>query len=96
MLNVIDQNQTNCYRIRYYYLKEDKEHECYHMLGFDDKSHDIINLGDYKYYRQAIDVFAQMDHNDNDLIYFQKNKKLFYMPANITDERECIFIYGGL
>lgn len=96
MLTVIDQSQTNQYRIRYFYLNEDKEHECYHMIGFDDDTHELVNLGDYKYYKQAIDVFASMDYQDNDLIYYKKNNKLFYMPENITDEQECLLIFGSL
>lgn len=96
MLNVIDQSGNNIYRIRYFYLKEDKENECYHMIGSDDETKELVNLGDYKFYKQAIDVFAKMDYQDNDLMYYKTNKKIYTMPANITDERECIWIYGSI
>ena len=95
MLFVTDQLELGVYRICYYHLEHDKEHNVWHMIGYDETSKQLIDLGVYNFYRQAIDVFAQMDYKENDLMYFKKQQKFFIMPPNITDERECIAIYGS-
>ena len=96
MLTVINQENTNQYRIRYYYLKWDSEISMYRMIGSDADTHELVTLGIYRFYKQAIDVFARMDYKDNDLMYFKKTKKEFYMPENIIDPQVCIQVYGNL
>ena len=95
MLFVLDQAQLNVYRVRYYHLEFDNEFKVWHMIAFDDTSERLVDLGVYNFYRQAIDVFAHMDYKENDLMYFKPQNKFFEMPPNITDERECISIYGS-
>lgn len=95
MIFVVTQDRKNAYLIRYFHLNKDEETGVYEMVGFDDKTHNLVSLGIYNFYKQAIDVFAKMDYEDNDIMYYKPNNKLFEMPYNITDERECIQIYGS-
>jgi len=96
MITVIAQNRVNKYRIRYFHLEKGSEDHWWHMIGFDDTTYNLVDLGVYKFYKQAIDVFANMDYQDNDIMYYKTNNKIFQMPENIIDERECIFIYGSI
>ena len=96
MLTVINQENTNQYRIRYYHLQWDSDINMYKMIGSDADTHELVLLGVYKFYKQAINTFALMDYKDNDLMYFKKTKKIFVMPENITDPQECIQIFGSL
>ena len=96
MLKVVNQSQTQTYLIEAFWLEQDKETHFYHMkaiarLNVSDK--EWVDLGTYNYYRQAIEVFAQMDYNDNDLMYYRTNAKVFVMPGNITDERELDILF---
>lgn len=94
MLNVITQGQTACYRIRFFYLKHVEDH--YDLIGSNDETKELVKLAEYKYYKQAIDVFGLMDYQDNDLFYYKTDNKLFYLPENITDEQMMLQIYGSL
>lgn len=95
MLFVREQSEENVYMICYYHLHYDKEHNVWLMIGYDEKSKQLINLGVYNFYRQAIQVFAEMDYKENDLMYYKKTPKWYCMPPNITDEKECISVYGS-
>ena len=96
MINVIAQDKVNVYRIRYFHLKKNELTGHYHMIGSDADSHQLVDLGVYNFYKQAIETFALMDYQDNDIMYYKTDKKVFQMPDNITDERECIRIYGNI
>ncbi len=96
MINVIAQDKISKYRIRYFHLQKDEETGFYHMIGSDAETHELVDLAVYNFYRQAIEVFAHLDYNDNDIMYYKTNKKIFQMPENITDPQECIRIYGNL
>lgn len=90
MLLVVTQDESEKYLMEYFYLREDEEHH-WHMKGLarlDVEHTEAVDLGVYNFYRQAIDVFAQMDYYANDLLRFKSGNKIFYMPANIIDERE--------
>lgn len=96
MLTVITQDQTAQYEIEYFYLKHDEEYNVYKMIGrarFNLTDTDLVLLGIYNFYRQAIEVFATMDYNANDLMYYRTQKKIYQMPPNITDERELNILY---
>lgn len=97
MLLVTTQDQSQNYLIEYFHL-DTLENGTYEMVGLarlNLTETQLVHLGYYKFYKQAIDVFARMDYKDNDLMYFKEQKKYFVMPANILSERECIAIYGS-
>ena len=101
MLFVTDYTGINTYRINNYHLSfmqlpgsaDPTQYYC--MVGYTDYDNKLVLLGYYKFYRQAIDVFAQMDYKENDLMYFKKTRKDFIMPECIYDEDECISVYGS-
>lgn len=96
MLTVTTQDQTTTYQIEYFHLEHDEEHNVYQMIGLarlNVSETQLVLLGIYNFYRQAIEVFGQMDYCDNDLMYYRTHKKIFVMPENITDERELNIIY---
>lgn len=97
MFTVTNQAQTETYDICYFHLQYDEDNKVYHMIGLarlNLTETELVDLGVYNFYKQAIDVFARMDYQCNDLIYYKRNNKIFVMPENITDEREIKFIYG--
>lgn len=96
MISIIAQDKVSKYLIRYFHLNQDPETGYYHLIGFDDVTHELVDLGVFNFYRQAIEVFATVDYNDNDIMYYRTHKKVIQIPDNITDERECIFIYGNI
>lgn len=98
MLLVTTQNQKEQYLIEYFHLNllENKTFEMVGLARLNLTETKLVHLGYYKFYRQAIDVFAQMDYKDNDLMYFKEQKKIFVMPENILDPQVCIAVYGGL
>lgn len=94
MIKVVDQSQTNTYLIEYYHL--DEREDGWHMIAlarYNLEETGLVDLGTYKYYRQAIEVFAQLDYNANDLMYYRTQEKIFYMPENILDEKELNILY---
>ena len=97
MLLVTNQNQNQTYLIEYFHLNklEDNTYEMVGLARSDLTDIKLIHLAYYKFYRQAIEVFAQMDYKDNDLMYFKEGNKIFIMPANILTENECVAIYGN-
>lgn len=97
MLVVTTQDGLNTYRLQYFHLNK-LENGTYEMVGLarlNLTDTELVHLGYYKFYRQAIDVFGQMDYKDNDLMYFKQFEPRFYMPENILSERVCIEIYGS-
>lgn len=96
MIVVQNQEQTAKYLIRYYYLNYNEKESLYDFLGFDDETKELVVLAKYNFYRQAIEVFADLDHKVNDLFYYKRKGKFYIMPENITDPQECIAIYGNL
>ena len=94
MLKVINQQQSNTYLIEWFHLKELEDG--WHMIAsarLNLSDTELVDLGTYKYYRQAIEVFAQMDYESNDLIYYRTHSKVYQMPENILDERELNILY---
>ena len=94
MLKVTNQEQTDTYLIEFFYLKE--QEDGWHMIGsarINLSEQELVDLGTYKYYRQAIEVFAIMDYNANDLMYYRTQNKCYTMPENILDERELNILY---
>lgn len=99
MIYILNQNKTNVYYIYSYYLKYNEEGECYELRGIARpslKDIEFVILGVYKFYKQATEVFSKIDYENNDLMYYKKNKKYIELPENIIDERECISIYGSI
>lgn len=97
MIWITTQDRLNEYRIYYYHLNTLKD-GTYEMVGLarlNLTETKFVHLGYYKFYKQAIDVFAHIDYIDNDLTYFKENKKTYYMPENILSERVCVAIYGS-
>ena len=94
MIKVTNQSQTDTYLIEYYYLKQLEDG--WHMIAMARYNLDemgLVDLGTYKYYRQAIEVFATLDYNANDLMYYRTQEKIYVMPENILDERELNILY---
>lgn len=96
MVNVVDQTKENIYRIRYYHLKFDSDLNVYQLIGSDADTKELVLLGVFNFYKQAIETFARIDYLDNDLFYFKDTKKVFEVPENITDPQVCLSIYGSL
>lgn len=98
MLLVTTQDQTKTYLIEYFHLNklEDETYEMIGMARLNVSDTELVHLGYYKFYKQAISVFGEMDYKDNDLMYFKKTKHVYIMPENILDPQVCISVYGEL
>lgn len=97
MLKVTTQDNKNVYEIYYFHLNylQDGTFEMVGLARLNVTQTQYVHLAYYKYYRQAITVFAQMDMKATDLIYFRKNKRCYVMPENILNPDVCIQIYGA-
>lgn len=92
MIYIVTQDQTEGYDIYYYHIKEDETYHFYSIVGLarlNLTKTKLVTLGLYSTYKQATEVFADIDYNDNDLMYYKTNKKIFYMPVNIVNGQEC-------
>lgn len=82
MIYVVSQNSENdLRRIYYYHLQEDKNNNTWSIIGFDIDTKELITLGIYSNYKQAIYVFGEMRRHDNDIIYFRQIANIYYMPS---------------
>ena len=98
MLFVKTQDKKNDYLI-YYFCINSLENNTFEIVGlarFNLNETELVHLGYYKYYKQAITIFSEMDYKNNDLMYFKETKKVYIMPENIVDPNVCISTYGGL
>ena len=95
MLICTNQAGTAAYRLYYYHLEKDAETERWHMVGFDRDTSNLVDLASYKYYEQAIAVFAEMVIAEGDLVYFKKRAPRYTMPPSIETE-EGIRKFVGL
>lgn len=88
MIYVINQDQSAEYNIDYFHIREDKNYNICFIVGLarlNLKETKLVQLGMYSTYKQAIDTFAEIDYQDNDLFYYKTNKKIFYMPENMVN-----------
>ena len=100
MVQVISQGGESAWLIEWFKLRESEAIEgWWEMIGMARISLEetqIVSLGSYKYWKQAIDVFARLDYEANDLMYYRQRQKLFQMPDAIVDEQVCLQVYGSL
>lgn len=100
MIQIITQNGQSEWRIEAFWIKEREDPALFEIVGLariNLSDTQIVSLGVYLYHSQAMDVFAQIDRLDNDLLYFRtQNKRIYWMPEAITDEREIMRLYGAI
>ena len=99
MINVITQNAQHQWRIEWFKLNHIPSTGWWEMIGMariDLEHTDIVRLGSYKYYKQAIEVFASMDYIANDIMYYRSHSQLYQLPPAIIDEQTCLQVYGSL
>lgn len=92
MLIVTNQSQTETHRIYYYHIVELKEYGCWMIVGLAKdtlKSNELVKLALYSDYKQAIQVFAEMDYKCNDLIYYKAHEPYYIMPENMINGQEA-------
>lgn len=99
MINVIAQNGVDSWLVDWFKLQFNEETgwiDFIAMARLTVQQTEIVKLGSYKFYKQAIDVFARLDYQTNDLMYYRTQAKLFQMPEAIVDEQVCLAVYGSL
>lgn len=99
MIKIITQDGTATYEIEYFHIEYNEETTMYDIIGrarFDLEQTALVVLGSYTFHRQALEVFATIDYNDNDLMYYRINQKELQLPEDITDPQECMRRYGVL
>lgn len=99
MIKAISQNGTDIWVIDWFKIREAKAGEGFEIIGMariDLEETEIVTLGWYRYWKQAIEVFGSMDYQSNDLMYYRTHSSVFQLPPAIVDEQECLQIYGSL
>lgn len=99
MIKVISQGGDEAWLVDQFWIKPLGEGLGYAMQAIARPELEqirFIDIGWYKFYRQALDVFAQLDYEQNDLMCYRKRARCFQMPEPILDERECMRRYGRI
>lgn len=100
MAIVIDQSGENRWDIEWFKIEEDASLEApfsiVAMARIDLTRTEIVELGRYTFYKQAIETFAEIDKIASDIMFYRTHKKLYQLPPNVSDPIQCLMIYGSL
>lgn len=102
MLYVVTQSGQGPFRLEYFYIDGTVDSEGgrdFRMKGLiriDLETTELIELGEFVFFKQAIEVFSAMDRISNDLLYYRTNQGFYEIPPAIVSEQECLRIYGSL
>lgn len=85
MIFITTQDGTEQYLIEYFHIVEHPHYDYYPIVGLarlNLSQTKLVELGVYAKRKQAVQVFAAIDYNDNDLFYYKSSPKYFEMPES--------------